>query len=260
MRYDGQKDMKVLAQRFWTMAKKKNPRSKAKQTGRKPMTVAKVNEVRDWLVHMNRHLKNAIDLSKQVDGTKLDESDHLFWSLAKYAENVQECILQLDKINRTILPTLDEIPERANSNTGFSWNGMKGMRQRLAHDFRKIDPDILWQTVTSDFPILLSLTSHVIVLEAGSNQEGELEVMFNVGNFRSMPAHDEREGFQPGNSMIALFFDRNHKAQCVRIARVDDGTIRLRTSNDIALTNMNVSLIGQDGTAEPLGRWPSPAV
>ena len=242
------------------MAKKKTQRNKAKQIGRKPMTVAKVNEVRDWLVHMNRHLKNAIELSKQVDGTKLDESDHLFWSLVKYAENVQECILQLDKINPTILPTLDEIPEKANSNTGFSWNGMKGMRQRLAHDFRRIDPGILWQTATSDFPVLLSLTSHVIVLEAGSNQEGKFEVKFKVGDFRSMPAHDEREGFQPGNSMIALFFDVSHNAQCVRIARVDDGTIKFGTSNDIALTNMNVSLIDLDGSVEPLGRWPSPVV
>ena len=242
------------------MAKKKTKRSKAKQIGRKPVTLATVNEVRDWLVHMNRHLKNAIELSKQVDSINLDESDHLFWTLVKYAENVQECIIQLDNINRTILPTLDEIPEKANSNTGFTWSGMKGMRQRLAHDFRKIDPDILWQTVTSDFPILLSLTSHVIVLEAGSTQEGAFEVKFNAGAFRSMPAHDEREGFQPGNSMIALFFDGNHNAQCVRFARVDDRTIRVRTTDDIALTNMNISLIDQDGTAEQLGRWPSPAV
>ena len=116
---------------------KKAKRSKAKQFGRKPMTLAKVNEVRDWLVHMNRHLNNAIELSKQVDGTKLDKSDHLFWALVKYAENFQECILQLDKINPTILPALDEIPEKANANTGFSWNGMKGMRQRLI-SFRKM--------------------------------------------------------------------------------------------------------------------------
>ena len=239
---------------------KKAKRSKAKQFGRKPMTLAKVNEVRDWLVHMNRHLNNAIELSKQVDGTKLDKSDHLFWALVKYAENVQECILQLDKINPTILPALDEIPEKANANTGFSWNGMKGMRQRLAHDFKKIDPDILWQTVASDFPILLSLTSHVIVIEAGSTLEGEFEVKFNVGDFRSMPAHDEREGFQPGNSMIALFFDGSHKAQCMRIARVDDRTIRIRPSDNIALTDMNVSLVDQDGTVEQLGRWPSSVV
>ena len=242
------------------MAKKKTTRSKAKQFGRKPMTVAKVNEVRDWLVHMNRHLNNAIELSKQLDGTKLDESDHLFWTLVKYAENVQECILQLDTINPTILPALDEIPEKANANTGFSWNGMKGMRQRLAHDFRKIDPDILWQTVTSDFPILLSLTSHVIVPEAGSTQDGRLVVRFKVGDFRSMPAYDEREGFQPGNSMIALSFDGSHKARCMRLARADDKTIIFGSSDGIPLTQMRASLINQDGTVEQLGRWPSSVV
>ena len=75
-----------------------------------------------------------------------------------------------------------------------------------------------------------------------------------------MPAHDEREGFQPGNSMIALFFDGSHKAQCMRIARVDDRTIRIRPSDNIALTDMNVSLVDQDGTVEQLGRWPSSVV
>ena len=178
------------------------------------MTGSKVNEIRPWLVHMNRHLENAIELSKQVPGVTRDESDPLFWALAKYAESVQECIVQLDDTKRTILVALDEVPEEANPNTGFSWNGMKGMRQRLAHDFTKIGPEILWQTVTSDFPTLLSLTSHVLVLEAGSTQDGRLEVKFTIGEFRSMPAFDEWNGYLPGNSMIALFFDGSHNAHC----------------------------------------------
>ena len=75
-----------------------------------------------------------------------------------------------------------------------------------------------------------------------------------------MPAHGEREGFQPGNSMIALLFDVNHKAQCMRIARVDDRTIKIRPSDNITLTNMDVSLVDQDGEVEQLGRWPSSVV
>ena len=229
------------------MAKKKSKRNKAKQAVLKPMTVAKLSEVRDWMDNMNCYLEKAIELSKRMDCSKLDESDDLFWALVKYAENVQECILQLDKINRTILPALDEIPQKAEPNIGFSWKGMKGMRQRLAHDFRNIDSEILLQTVANDFPILFSLTSHVIVVEV-SSQDGTLGVGFNVGAFRSMPAFEEQEGFKPGNSMIALFFDGSYKAQCVRFARLDDRTIRLETSDDITLTSMTAILIDHDGT------------
>ena len=234
------------------MAKKKN---KAKQNGRKPMTTERLAEVGDWLENMNRHLEKAVQLSNRIDGDNLDESDDLFWALVKYAENVQECILQLDKINSTILLVLDEIPEEASADIGFIWKGMKGMRQRLAHDFREIDPEILWQTVTNDFPILQSLVSKVIVPET-SFRDGEFGVRFNAGAFRTMPVIEEKEVFKPGNSMIALYFDKRHKAQCVRIARVDDRTVKLAPSDDITFTNVNFSLVDQDGTVEQLGGWP----
>ena len=240
------------------MAKKKS-KSKSKQNGRNTMTAAKVEEVESWLEHMRRHLERAIGLSKRMNGSKIDESDDLYWALVKYAENVQECIIQLDSINSTILPVLDEIPQKANTHIGFSWHGMKGMRQRLAHDFRKIDPKILWQTVTNDFPILLSLTSRVILAEANT-LEGRLGIRFNVGTFRSMPAFEEQEGFKPGNSMIALFFDDSSKAKCVRIARIDDRTVRVEPSDDIHLTRLAISLVDQDGTVEQLGGWHSSVI
>ena len=223
------------------------------------MTLAKRTEVRDWLDNMNRFLERAIDLSQRMNSSNLDESDDLFWALVKHAENVQESMLQLDRINPTILLALNEIPQEPSTDIGFSWQGMKGMRQRLAHDFRKIDPDILWRTVTNDFPVLLSLTSRVVVVDESSGQEGKLGIKFKVKAFRSMPAFEEQEGFKPGNSMIALLFDGSHKAQCVRFARVNDRTVRFESSDDITLTRINTSLIDHDGTVEQLGGWPSSA-
>ena len=224
------------------------------------MTVHRVAEVKAWIDSMNIHLENAIRLSRRMNDSSVNDAHDLFWALVKYAENVQECIIQLDTINSTILPALDEIPQKDNPDPGFSWAGMKGMRQRLAHDFRNIDPKVLWQTVTYDFPILLSLTSHIILAEAGSTQNGMLGVKFNAGDFRSLPAFQEQIGFKPGNSMVALFFDGSRKAQCIRFARVDDRTIKYRPSEGVTLTGMAVSLIDQDGTAEHLGSWTSPAV
>ena len=60
--------------------------------------------------HMCRQLEKSIALSEQLDEKELDEDNDLFWALVKYAENVQECIIQLDNLNKTILPALDEVP------------------------------------------------------------------------------------------------------------------------------------------------------
>ena len=125
------------------MAKKKAKRNRVQQVNLRPMTMARLAEVRDWLDSMNCYLGKSIELSKRMDSSKVDQGSDSFWALVKYAENVQECILQLDNLNPTILPTLDEIPLEVPSNVGFTWKGMKGMRHMLAHDFRKIDPEVL---------------------------------------------------------------------------------------------------------------------
>ena len=107
------------------------------------MTEVKGSEVSDLIGHMCRHLEKAIELSRKLEVSEFNEDVDQFWALVKYAENVEECIIQLDNINKTILPALDEIPLETSPDAGFSWKGLKGMRQRLAHDFRKIDPEIL---------------------------------------------------------------------------------------------------------------------
>ena len=240
------------------MAKKKKgkPSSKqAKNVNKKQFTEAQQATVADWLTHMCRHLEKSIALSEQLNEGQLDEDNDQFWALVKYAENVQECIIQLDNLNKTILPALDEVPMEANPEFDFSWAGMKGMRQRLAHDFRAIDPSILWQTVTKDFPILLSLVSKVYLGESSRTLEGRLGFGFKAGAFRNLPAFEDQVGPKPGNTIVGLFFNDRGTAQCLRLGRINDRTVTFSATGGIEITELFASLLDEDGNIEDLGGW-----
>ena len=239
--------------------KKKNSQSD-RRVSRKSFTESQKAAVADWLNHMCRHLENAIALSEQLEEAQLDEDSHQFWALVKYAENVQECIIQLDNLNNTILPALDEVPLDPVPDANFSWSGMKGMRQRLTHDFRRIDPKILWQTVTKDFPILLSLVSRVYLGEKSGTQVGRLGLGFKAGVFRNLPTFEHKAGPVPGNTVVGLFFDERGKAQCLRLGRIDDRTVVFMSSDGIEITELHASLIDDDGNVEELGGWPTSQV
>ena len=242
--------------RFVELAKKKRSQKgsrKAKQINRRPFTEAQKSATADWLGHMCRHLERAIALSEQLDEVQLEEDNHQFWALVKYAENVQECIIQLDNLNQTILPALDEVPLDPVPGSNFSWSGMKGMRQRLAHDFRGIDPEILWKTVTKDFPVLLSLVSQIYLGEKSGAASGTLR--FKAGVWRKLPPFERKEGPMPGNTVVGLFFDEAGKAQCLRFGRIDDRTVTFSSSGGMEITKLRTSLIDDDGSVEELGGW-----
>ena len=118
------------------------------------MTKEKIAEVKTWIKRMGINLSRAIKLAARMLPADLQESNDLFWALVKYTENVQESAKQLDEINNKIYPELIEISED-------DWRGLKGMRDRLAHAFWNIDPQILWSTVTEDFPVLYALVATI---------------------------------------------------------------------------------------------------
>ena len=157
------------------MAKKKRRKNQQRQKKRnqkktlEPITEAQVGELKQWLERMQTHLDKAIALSEQVDGNALSKDDHRFWALAKYAENVQECAVQLDNMKRSILEALEEVPMISEQGTELHWRGLKGMRNRLTHKFWDISPEILWDTVTKDFPVLSILLSLLFVTEKVAN-------------------------------------------------------------------------------------------
>ena len=59
---------------------------------------------------MRVNAERAIDLSGNLSPDELDESNPLFWALAKLAENVEESITNLDELCPEIYGCLIEIP------------------------------------------------------------------------------------------------------------------------------------------------------
>ena len=187
------------------------------------MTKERIAEVKTWLERIRDHATKAVSLSEAMSRTDMDESNDLFWALAKYSENVQESIVKLDDINKNIYPELIELD-------GHTWKGLKGMRSRLAHAFWNIDPQILWSTVTKDFPDLLALVSTMIVIDKPIGDQEPFEFIFKTERLLSLPDVTRESIVEAGHSIVVMVFGHIGKVGVFRIGH--DGTNRLLTNTN----------------------------
>ena len=193
------------------------------------MTVEKVAQVQQWFNRMRFYLRKAVILSAKTDETQLSTDDDLFWALVKYAENVQECAVQLDNINDSIFPCLAEFPMKS-ENEELSWDGLKGMRSRLAHRFWDINPTVLWNTVTRDFPELDDLLGSLSMSNVMANIEDQPAAWIKAADFRKLYPAEAGDTIRPGNSIPFLYFDSIGKAQSLRIGKSNDNGLMLAHS------------------------------
>ena len=149
-----------------------------------PMTLEKLERIERILQRMNLDLTRSIRICEEFGRDILNEERDQFWALIKYIENVQDGIVQLDNINKTVFPRLLEFPEKSADNTETSWKSLKGMRSRLAHAFNNIDHEIVWSTVTHDFPKLVFLLN---VLQFVRLESGAVQINFKAGLWRTLP-------------------------------------------------------------------------
>ena len=174
--------------------------------------------VRRMLDHANR----AMILSRKMAQEDCHESNDLFWALAKYVENVQDSITTLDNINDKILPKLVEISEQ-------EWGDQKGMRIQLAHKFWRIDPNILWETVTQDFPPLVSLLTKVRIKKDPVNFD-KIILKGTKEDFESLVDTDTQKLFTPGHSILFLLFDTEGNPEVIRVGRKGSRQLVLASS------------------------------
>lgn len=52
-------------------------------------------------------------------------------------------------------------PETRAAHTDVPWNDMAGMRERVIHDYFRVDLDVVWDVVTNDLP---PLREHIAAL------------------------------------------------------------------------------------------------
>ena len=75
--------------------------------------------------------------------------------MKKFAENtvyknaVAMCVLQIGELANRLSENFRDATEKE-----IPWKQVKGLRNVVAHEYGKIDEEVLWETVTEDIPAL----------------------------------------------------------------------------------------------------------
>ena len=209
------------------MSKKKRRQKRKKQpaTTKKQsvMTQQNVSDVVGWLGRMNDNVAKAVELSQQLTLDTLTEENDLFWALVKYVENAQESAKQIDNINRGLFSELIEFDQRY-------WKALRGMRDRLAHKFWDIDPNILLETVKKDFVQLLPLLSTLHLHDQIVGNNGKISFTVNTDRLLNLPNWQLGSDAKAGYSFVVVAFKKTGDVMVFRYGH--DGIDKLTTSSN----------------------------
>lgn len=100
----------------------------------------------DYLDHMHRA---AADARTFVEGLDKD-------AFLEDRRTQQAVIMSLVVIGEAATRVMDRFADFAAAHPEVPWRGMRGMRNRIAHGYFDIDLDIVWDTVHSALPELMT--------------------------------------------------------------------------------------------------------
>ncbi|AAN52957.1 DUF86 domain-containing protein [Shewanella oneidensis] len=106
----------------------------------------KVNRLPDYLDHMHQA---ASDACYFVEGLDKDE-----FLVDKRTQ--QAVIMSLIVIGEASTKVMDGYSEFVIAHSDVPWRSMRGMRNRIAHGYFDINLDVVWDTVQTALPTLLS--------------------------------------------------------------------------------------------------------
>ena len=97
---------------------------------------------RSWMIRVNDMIKAIDDSSKVISGKSyLDFKADRTLILASLA-----CV-------QIVGEACKHVPDDIKSKyPKVPWNEIRGMRNRVTHEYFEVDENILWETVSSDFP------------------------------------------------------------------------------------------------------------
>ena len=180
---------------------------------------------------MKTNVDRTINLSSRLSPEQLYESNDLFWALVKYAENVQECAVQLDNMDLSILESLEEVPLKSESGEDLTWSNLKKMRNRLVHSFWDINRCTLWDTATRDFPALQTLLSRLVIGHSTIDPDSPVYEITKQ-DLEELPLSKSEDESTLGNSLILISFDKDIKPLCFRISKKSEKTFWVKPPRD----------------------------
>lgn len=109
------------------------------------------NRLSDYLTHMR---KAALDACSFVEGMDKD-------SFLDDKRTQQAVILSLIIIGEAATKVMDSYAGFTQAHVDLPWRSMRGMRNRIAHGYFDINLDVVWDTVQTALPDLLSKLTNI---------------------------------------------------------------------------------------------------
>ncbi len=95
------------------------------------------------------------DIEKYVDG--LEARDFL-----DDKKTITACAFTVSQIGEIVKEITDETVEKHST---IPWNSIKGMRNRIVHDYENVDLSVLWGTIKESLPDLKDKLKDIILKE-----------------------------------------------------------------------------------------------
>ena len=108
-----------------------------------------LNHLADYLDHMQQAAKDACSFVEGMDKDAFLEDKR----------TQQAVIMSLIIIGEAATKVMDGFPRFYEKCAGVPWRGMRGMRNRITHGYFDINLDVVWETVQTALPELLSQLS-----------------------------------------------------------------------------------------------------
>ena len=103
------------------------------------------------LLHIKSYCE---DIARSIQ--RFGEEYEVFASDIDYFNSVSMSIMQIGELSSILSDSF-----REDTNDELQWNLMRGMRNMYAHEYKKMDKSIIWETATKDIPNLLRFCERV---------------------------------------------------------------------------------------------------
>ncbi len=77
-------------------------------------------------------------------------------------KTITACAFTVSQIGELVKEVTDETMEKYNN---IPWNSIKGMRNRIVHDYENVDLSVLWGTIKESLPELKEKLKDIILSE-----------------------------------------------------------------------------------------------
>ena len=119
--------------------------------------------VEDYLRHIAEAIERSVGYVQELDNAAALERDHK--TQAAVIRNIEILGEAANRIQK-------QAPEFITAYPSLPWNQMRGMRNRMIHNYFDVNADLLWSTVNEDLPKLKRQIDELLVeLKRGSGQE-----------------------------------------------------------------------------------------